>query len=155
MNALTLVTIAVLQSGNIQANVADTPDLAMDACKDIGLLVGRFSGLIVTESEGTVHDGKTGSDHYGCRLVGAGTNVEYREDKWPHNVRRMRMTSDMWQEDISRAADGAGSTAFAVRKGDALCLFSAAWNITDSSERESATGEYRFEVCCFEVNEAG
>lgn len=155
---MTLVAFALmagLQTGTAKAQGTEHPGLAKTACLEIALLAQEFSGLTVAQSEGTIHDGKTGSVYPGCRIIGTGDRVAYHDAGWPHDRLRMRMTSDGWREDITRAADGAGSTAFAIHKGAAMCLFSAAWTINDPSEQEPGTQEYKFEVGCFEVDEGG
>lgn len=151
MTASALLILAVLQTGDVSQHGAEQTDLARTACMEIAHLARQFPGLTVTESQGTVHDSRDGSDHYGCRVVGASAAVEYRDAEMPHDFLRMRLISDGWREDISRAADGAGSTAFAVIRGAAVCLFSAAWNFGDPSERGSVTNEYKYEAGCFEV----
>ena len=154
--AMTFMNAAVLQTDNIQTTGIELPGLVKSTCTEIASLARTLPGLTIKESTGAVHDDKTGVDHSGCRIVGAGESVEYRDDEWPHEILRTRMTNDEWREDISRAADGAGSTAFAVRKGTVLCLFSAAWITSALSEPEtSASSSYEFEVGCFEINEAG
>lgn len=148
--------MACLIAAGVQTQVIDQPDLFRTACIQIAAAASKISGVTIRESAGTVYDDKTGLDYNGCRIVGDGDGVEYRDDKWPHDILRARMMADGWQEDISRAADGAGSTAFAIRKSTALCLFAAAWSISDLSEPGNlAAGRYKFEVGCFALEAAG
>ena len=148
----TLIYIA----DNDQTHGTESTDLAKTACKEIAALANEFSELKTSKFDGAVHDGKTGLDYVGCRMVGAGAGIDYRDDKWPHDILRMRMMSDNWQEDISRAADGAGSTAFALRKGAVLCVFSASWIITEPFEPDAAEARsYKFAAGCFVTDDSG
>ena len=119
---------------------------AQTSCTEIATTVKQFAELTVTVREGTIRDDKTDSTHKGCRIVASGHRVEYRDDNWPHDILRMQLISENWREDISRAADGAGSTAFAVRKEVALCLFSAMWS--------SAASSYELVIRCFDTDSA-
>ncbi|MDH3510844.1 MAG: hypothetical protein OER85_08285 [Gammaproteobacteria bacterium] len=154
--AMLFLIAAGVQTRHVQTHALDQPDLFKTACMQIAVAARKISGLTVRESAGTVYDDKTGTGYKGCRIVADGDGVEYRDDKWPHDILRARMMADEWREDISRAADGAGSTAFAIRKSTALCLFAAAWSISDRSEPETlAASRYTFEVGCFAIKEAG
>jgi hypothetical protein len=159
MALLAIVAMAFFNAGslhtdNLETHSTEQPDLSKAACTEIAALASKFSGLTISQSVGSVHDDRTDSDHIGCRIVGFSDGIHYRGYKWPHDILRMRMTSEEWREDISRAADGAGSTAFALRKGTSLCLFSAIWDANDSSEPDAvATNSYRVEVGCFELSE--
>jgi hypothetical protein len=151
---IALSGVALLQTGNVETHGTDPAELPKVACKAIADLASKLPGLTVKDSDGTVHDHKTDSSHNGCRIVGASDGAQYRKDEWPHDILRIRMISESWREDIGRAADGAGSTAFAIRKGTAMCLFSASWDTGEPSESGiSATGEYKIEVGCFSGEE--
>lgn len=146
-----LLYAAVLSPNSVQTPGVEQPDSAQTACTEIVTLARQLPGLAVRLSEGIVRDDKTGSNHNGCRVIGAGESVEYRDNGWPHDILRMQMKFHNWREDISRAADGAGSTAFALRKGVVLCLFSSIWNTDDLRELETlVTASYKFEIRCFE-----
>lgn len=126
-------------------------DHAGVVCKEIARQVRQLSGLEVKVSNGVVRDHKAGTTHEGCRVVGTAQGLEYRDNAWPHERLRKRLTSDKWREDLNRAADGAGSTAFGLRKGALLCLFSVVWNTHDPAESETLTAtSYKLEVGCFE-----
>jgi len=144
------------ENAGVQTPVAQEPDRAKTACTEIAKLAERFSGLTVEASGGVVRDHMMDSNHDGCRVAAAGQDVGFRNNQWPHEALRSRMISGKWREEISRAGDGAGSTAFALRKGIVLCLWSAVWSTTELSEPEMPTAaSYRFEVGCFEIDEAG
>lgn len=123
----------------------ESPNLADTACNQLASAAREISGLTWTESMGTVHDGRTGSDHHGCRIHVEGDRANDPDDPWPHDILRVRMTSADWREDDARAADGAGSTSFAIRKGVAMCLFAAGWNAGDLL--------YRLDIGCYEIEE--
>jgi hypothetical protein len=141
---------AVIAADNAPAIDTDNVNLAENACTKVAVWSGRFPQLTVETLAGPIRDDKTGRDYIGCRVVSVGDGIEYRDDKWPHDILRMNMLAHDWQEDISRAADGAGSTAFAVSKDAALCVFSAIWITEEPFEPvTSKAGNYRVEVICF------
>lgn len=140
----------VIETDEFSLAGAERPDLARQACTEIARRTGEFSGLTVKQFEGPVRGHKTGQDYPGCRVASDGGEIDYHDDKWPHDILLMHMLEDHWQEDISRAADGSGSTAFALRKDSALCVFSATWIIREPFDPAAAVAtRYQFEVNCF------
>lgn len=121
------------------------------ACGHIGELIAMFPALEARRSRGAVHDATSGVDHHGCRIELYGRNVALIRGHWPHEIVRERLLATHWREDISRAADGPGSTAFATTKDSVACLFSAAWALSDRTESEPAASEYRFGFGCLRI----
>lgn len=144
LNAPGLEADSIPASGNEHGNLVDA------ACNDIARVAEELPGLSISQIDGTVHDDKTDLDFIGCRIAGGGSGIAYRDDKWPHDFLRNRMLADDWREDISRAADGSGSTAFAIRKGAVLCVFSAIWIISEPFDPDAAEAtRYKLDVGCY------
>jgi hypothetical protein len=131
--------------------IAEMVDSAELACGQIGELMPMFPTLEATRSRGAVHDARSAVDHHGCRIDLYARNVALISGHWPHEIVRQRLLADYWQEDISRAADGPGSTAFAATKDSVACLFSASWTLGDQTDPEPVASEYRLGVGCFRI----
>ena len=149
--AMSCGTVPALQFGDGHTGHDQQPGPPPTACAEIVSLAMNLTGVNVRRSDGTVRDDNSGVNLDGCRLVGRKEAVVYREDGWPHDIFRIRLISEGWREDLTRAADGAGSTAFALRRGVTLCLFAAAWDsASPSGQGLFVTGRYRLEAGCFD-----
>ena len=97
----------------------------LPACESVAGLIRQVPGLKPQVTDGIVGDVQQRCKHdTGCtvRLATPFTSVE--KSAMQDLKIRVRLAADGWKEDISYAADGPNTTAFAFRKGGILCCFS-------------------------------
>jgi len=102
---------------------AKIPDQVHAACDVIGTIVREVTGWEPEQFGGTVLDEPNRRWMLGCRVVASGPTASIDEANDPGEALRSRMGAAGWTEDLAYAADSPGTSAFALRRERALCLF--------------------------------
>lgn len=116
----------------------------------VGLITLLTSGTFVWQRTKD-HDARSAGDEdqSGCRIDLSAREMPLIDGHWPHERLRNRLLTEGWRENLSRAADGAGSTAFALSRDSVACLFSASWTLADWTDPAPVATEYRFGAGCY------
>lgn len=99
------------------------PESSREACRTIAAILAVYPVLEVKTTEGPVRDPLDGSERAGCLVFASGPASGLAGEVPPEEPIRFLMGESGWEEDPRYAADGPGTTSFALRKGSGLCLF--------------------------------
>ncbi|MGD8699295.1 MAG: hypothetical protein PVJ43_08400 [Gemmatimonadales bacterium] len=136
--------IAWAQAGDLGARQA-----ADDGCSTVARILIGFPTLEIDSTEGEVRDYRTGRTGPGCRVEMKGSAAAVEESDAPDVALREKFAELGWTEDYAYAADGSDGSAFAFRKGSALCVFQAHWDGGDDSDPTYVPEDrYEIEVDC-------
>lgn len=131
------------------------PEMAKGSCRTIAGILSIYPVLEVRASEEPIRGGLDGKVRYGCRVHASGPARGLAGEVPPDQPIRFLLGEDGWEEDLRHAADGPGTTSFALRKEGILCLFSGgahSW-IEDGKVESSET--FEFEAGCAAEAEPG
>ncbi len=95
------------------------------ACAAIDTIVRGVTGWAVDRFDGRVFDDPARSWRRGCRVVTSGPTASLNEASDPAEQLRTRLAALGWTDDLRYSADGPGTTAFAFRTGQVLCVVRA------------------------------
>lgn len=128
------VAFVIASLGGCQTATGDPPDQSptqapsvppglRNACERIAATL-REIGLQPELTEGQVGHALSERAQVGCRVVADAptSTIVGRVD--PDTTIRSRLSQDGWKEELTYAADGPGTAAFAFRKEGTLCVFS-------------------------------
>jgi len=122
---------------------------ARAGCSIVERILAEFPTNAVDRSEGEVRDYRTGRAGPGCRVEMRGSAAAFQEGDPPDVALREKFAELGWTEDLAYAADGPDGSAFAFRKGVALCVFRAHWDGGDDSDPTYVPEDrYDIEVDC-------
>ena len=95
------------------------------ACAAIDAVVGEVTGWDIDRFDGKVFDDPARSWRRGCRVVTSGPTASLDEANDPAEHLRVSLAALGWTDVLDYSADGPGTTAFAFRTGQVLCVVSA------------------------------
>jgi hypothetical protein len=134
--------------GDLHVKKHTIPEKVRASCDAVAAILVVYSALEVRTSEGEVQELQDGSERPGCRVLAVGPTSEIAGEVNPSEALRSFLPQDGWEEDLRYAADGPGTTSFALRKRGILCLFSGgAHSWVEDGEIVSAE-RYQFEAGC-------
>jgi hypothetical protein len=124
------------------------PEKVRASCGAIAASLVGYPALEVRKSEGEIRDLRDGSERPGCRVQVFGPTSGIAGEVWPDDAIRRIMSEDGWEEDLRYAADGPGTTSFALRKNGILCLFSGGVHSWVEEGTIHSAETYEFEAGC-------
>jgi hypothetical protein len=137
---------------SVTALAADSRPMTADvmaACAAIDSIVREVTGWDVDRFDGKVFDDPAHSWRRGCRVVTSGPTASLNEANDPAEALRLRLAALGWTDDLDYSADGPGTTAFAFRTGQVLCVVSAGAPSYLADDGEIVVAErYEAEVGC-------
>ena len=92
--------------------------------------------------------GPRGDRKPGCRVLSAARVASVAGRARPDEIVRVKLPERGWKEDPLNAADGSGTTAFALRKGSVLCRFQAGAPASIVDGEVVPAERYKFEAEC-------
>ncbi|HLO26944.1 MAG TPA: hypothetical protein VK187_12600 [Geobacteraceae bacterium] len=92
------------------------------SCNTIAAILTVYPTFVVETSEGLVQGVRDGPERVGCRVRAAGPAWGLVGEVPPDLALRDLMGQLGWKEDLRHAADGPGTTSFALRKERVLCI---------------------------------
>ncbi|TFG52973.1 MAG: hypothetical protein E4H37_04515 [Gemmatimonadales bacterium] len=120
------------------------------ACAAIDSIVRGVTGWAVDRFDGKVFDDPTRSWRRGCRVVTSGPTAALDEANDPAERLRTRLAALGWTEVLDYSADGPGTTAYAFRTGQVLCVASAGAPSYLADDGEIVVAErYEVDAGCF------
>jgi hypothetical protein len=134
--------------GDSSGKKDEIPEEVRASCGAIATFLVVYPALEVRTSEGQVRDLQDGSERPGCRVLAVGPTSDIVGEVKPSEALRSLLPQAGWEEDLRYAADGPGTTSFALRKNGVLCLFSGgahSW-VEDGTIHSAET--YEFEAGC-------
>ena len=99
-----------------------SPKEVRTSCNIIAAILTVYPTFVVGTSEGPVRGVRGGPESAGCRVRAAGPAWGLVGEVPPDRALRDLMGQLGWKEDLRLAADGPGTTSFALRKERVLCL---------------------------------
>jgi len=131
---------------------APPPGPWSEGCAAIARAIEESHGLKLEVREGVFefwHD-----ERRACRLAFSKPTAELGEGAGPDEALRGKLAAQGWRDDLRHSADGPGTTAFGLRKGDVLCIISAGVDagIDDDGEFQ-VSDTYDFEATCAVTDE--
>ncbi len=93
------------------------------SCRTIAAILRVYPALEVQKSEEPAPG--AGNESPGCGVHASGPTSLIAGEVAPEEAVRQLLEQGGWKEDPNYSADGAGTTAFALRNGGILCLISA------------------------------
>ncbi len=138
---------------SVAAPAADTRPITAEvnaACAAIDDLVREITGWDIDRFDGKVFDDPARSWRRGCRVVTSGPTASLDEADDPAERLRTRLAALGWTEVLDYSADGPGTTAYAFRTDQVLCVASAGAPsyLADDGEIVVAEG-YEVDAGCF------
>ena len=134
--------------GDLNVKKHPIPEKVRASCDAVAAILVVYPALEVRTSEGEVRDLQDGSERPGCRVLAVGPTSEIAGEVNPSEALRSLLPQAGWEEDLRYAADGPGTTSFALRKNGILCLFSGgahSW-VEDGTILSAKT--YEFQAGC-------
>lgn len=101
---------------------APPPKQVLASCNTIAAILTVYPTFVVETSEGPVQGVRGGPERVGCRVRAAGPAWGLVGEVPPDLALRDLMGQLGWKEDLRHAADGPGTTSFALRKERVLCI---------------------------------
>jgi hypothetical protein len=124
------------------------PEEVRASCSTIAAILAVYPTFVVGTSEGPVRGMRDGPEQAGCRVRAAGPAWGLVGEVPPDRALRDLMGQLGWKEDLRHAADGPGTTSFALRKERVLCLFSVGAPSGIEDGRIFRAGTYELEAGC-------
>jgi len=118
------------------------------SCDAVAAILVVYPALEVRTSTGKIRDLRDGSDRPGCRVQAFGPTLGFPGEVRPDASIRRIMSQDGWEEDLCYAADGPGTTSFALRKRGILCLFHGGAPSGVEDGKIVSAERYQFEAGC-------
>jgi len=131
-------------------NVGREPILetARGSCRTIAGILSVYPVLEVRTSEGPVRGLPDGKERHGCRVHASGPTSGLADEVPPDQPIRFLLGEDGWEEDLRYAADGPGTTSFALRKNGILCLFNGGAHSWIENGKVETSETFEFEAGC-------
>jgi hypothetical protein len=98
------------------------PEMTAGPCRTIAAILSVYPALDVKMPPGAVRDLKDGTERPGCRVHASGPTSGIAGEVRPDQAVRDLLGQSGWEEDPLYGADGPGTTSFAFRKDDVLCM---------------------------------
>ena len=126
----------------------DCREFLEESCSTLAAIVRVYPALDVTKSA-PVSGAQSGSESpAGCLIHASGPVSAVAGEVAPEDAVRELFGQNGWMEDPDYSADGPGTTMFALRKGEVLCIV-AAGAPAAIEEGEIVTDEvYQFDAGC-------
>jgi len=125
------------------------PEAVRAPCGTIAAILSVYPTFEVGKSSGPVRVARDGPGSAGCRVRAAGPAWGLSGEVPPERALRDLMGQLGWEEDPHRAADGPGTTSFALRKGRVLCLVrGGAPSGVDEGGKISRAATYELGAAC-------
>lgn len=124
------------------------PETARDSCRTIAAILAVYPTLEVRLSEGAVRDPQDGAERFGCRVHASGPTSGMTGEVQPEESIRFLLGESGWEEDPRYAADGPGTTSFALRKRGVLCFFSGGAHSWIEDGKTWTSESHDFEAGC-------
>lgn len=142
-------------SGHRNGGKEPVPELARGSCRTIAGILSIYPVLEVRTSEGPVRGLLDGKKRYGCRVHASGPTSGLTGEVPPDQPIRFLLGEDGWEEDPLYAADGPGTTSFALRRNGILCLFSGGAHSWIENGKIETSESFAFEAGCVAEPERG
>ena len=107
-----------------------------------------YPTFVVGTSEGPVQGVRGGPESAGCRVRAAGPAWGLVGEVPPDLALRDLMGQLGWKEDLRHAADGQGTTSFALRKERVLCLVGGGAPSGIDDGKAARAGTYELDAGC-------
>jgi hypothetical protein len=110
---------------NVSSNTnVSMPKDVISACETVVNILKTTYGIDPEISYGTGYDDLMEVERSGCRISITAPISKLNKSRLPHDEIRDQFDLRGWAEDVSYSADGPGTTEFAYKKGNVLCMFS-------------------------------
>lgn len=103
-------------------------------CEAVRALVGETLGQKPDSSEAPFEDYLTAESGAGCAITLTGTGADFGSFVDASQELQAAFEEEGWESDMNYQADGPTGTAWAMRQGDQLALFSVGWTPAEDAK---------------------
>jgi hypothetical protein len=118
------------------------------SCNTISAILTVYPTFVVETSEGPVQVARGGPERAGCRVRAVGPAWGLVGEVPPDRALRDLMGQLGWKEDLRYAADGPGTTSFALRKERVLCVVGGGAPSGIDDGKALRAGTYELDAGC-------
>ncbi len=126
-----------------------TADAGGGLCRQLHRVIAPIPGTLVDMLEGVFYDERARLDGPGCLLIISGSWSMLSGDPDPISRIMAALSTQGWELDPESSADGPDGTAFALTKGDEVCVVRGQWDGGDDGDSTYVPSDvYQIIVMC-------